>query len=183
MDPEINLINKILHGDRQAFKVLVEQHQKLVLHMAGRILDDPQDREDVCQEVFLKVHRHLPSFNHASKLSTWIAAIAYRTAINYRKKNKRARQAIPIKPDTAVDLSAGQQLDRSDIQRYLHQQIETLPIHYKTVLTLFHLEEMNYAEIVAVTGMPEGTVKNYLFRARKLLKDKLEHFFTKEEWR
>jgi RNA polymerase sigma-70 factor (ECF subfamily) len=55
-----------------------------------------------------------------------------------------------------------------------------LPVHYRTVLTLYHLNEFSYLEIEAITGMPEGTVKNYLFRARKLLKEKLE-FYIKYE--
>jgi RNA polymerase sigma-70 factor (ECF subfamily) len=70
--------------------------------------------------------------------------------------------------------------ERKDLHTFIHQQIEKLPPQYRVVLTLYHLEGMNYAEIEEITGMPEGTVKNYLFRARKLLKDQLMLQLPKE---
>lgn len=184
MSEDATIVNSIIHGDMRAFKVLVEQHKKLVLHMVGRVLNDPEDREDACQEVFLKVYKNLSKFNCQSKLSTWIATIAYRTAINYMKKSRKAsaREAEKLRENYEVaDMSTEQKLDSRDIKYYIHEQISKLPLPYRTVLTLFHLQEMNYAEIVEVTGMPEGTVKSYLFRARKLLKERLQALFIKEE--
>ena len=64
--------------------------------------------------------------------------------------------------------------EKVDLYRYIREQIELLPVQYRTVLTLFHLEEFSYQEIEQITGMPEGTVKNYLFRAKALLKEKLK---------
>lgn len=64
--------------------------------------------------------------------------------------------------------------EKADLYRYIHEQIELLPVQYRTVLTLYHLEEFSYQEIEQITGMPEGTVKNYLFRAKALLKEKLK---------
>ena len=184
MTDDATIVKQIIQGDMRAFKMLVDQHKKLVLHMVGRVLNEPADREDVMQEVFIKVYKNLPKFNFESKLSTWIATIAYRTAINFLRKNKKTK--ITSMEDLAEneeipEISSGQTLDQQDMHRFIHEQIQNLPPAYKTVLTLFHLEEMNYAEIVEVTGMPEGTVKNYLFRARKLLKEKLQLLFIKEE--
>ena len=65
-------------------------------------------------------------------------------------------------------------LVKKNNSEFINQQIEKLPVHYRTVLTLYHLNEFSYLEIEEITGMPEGTVKSYLFRARKLLKEKLE---------
>lgn len=183
MNEDAAIISSIINGDMRAFKVLVDQHKKLVVHMVGRVLDDPQDREDVCQEVFLKVYKNLGKFNFQSKLSTWIATIAYRTAINHLKKDKHYffQQAKDSEIHEVPDLSVDPGLDKRDIDHYIHEQIQKLPLPYKTVLTLYHLEEMNYAEIIEVTGMPEGTVKSYLYRARKLLKDKLQALVIREE--
>lgn len=64
--------------------------------------------------------------------------------------------------------------ERADLHRYIHDQIALLPVHYRTVLTLYHLDEFSYEEVGQITGMPEGTVKNYLFRAKALLKEKLK---------
>ena len=63
---------------------------------------------------------------------------------------------------------------------YIQMQINKLPVQYRVVLTLYHLNELSYLEIEEITGMPEGTVKSYLFRARKLLKDKLENYFKQQ---
>jgi RNA polymerase sigma factor (sigma-70 family) len=64
--------------------------------------------------------------------------------------------------------------ERTDLHLYIREQIEKLPVQYRTVLTLYYLEEFSYQEIEQITGMPEGTVKNYLFRAKTLLKEKLK---------
>ena len=72
-------------------------------------------------------------------------------------------------------------LSDKDLDEWTMKQIEDLPVQYKTVLTLYHVDGMNYAEIGAVTDMPEGTVKNYLFRARKLLKEKVKRYLPNEE--
>ena len=69
-------------------------------------------------------------------------------------------------------------LSEKDMEQWVLKLIELLPEHYKTVLTLYHLEGMNYAEIGVVTEMPEGTVKNYLFRARNLLKEKVKQYLA-----
>lgn len=72
-------------------------------------------------------------------------------------------------------------LEEEDMNNFIINLVEQLPAQYKIVLTLYHVEGMSYPEIVDVTGMPEGTVKNYLFRARNLLKDKVKKYLGKEE--
>jgi RNA polymerase sigma-70 factor (ECF subfamily) len=71
--------------------------------------------------------------------------------------------------------------EKEEIKKYLLQLIEELPVHYRTVLTLFHLEEFSYKEIEQITAMPEGTIKSYLSRARKILKGKLERIAELEK--
>ena len=68
-----------------------------------------------------------------------------------------------------------------DMDTFVMRLIEELPVQYKTILTLYHVQNMSYPEICEITGMPEGTVKNYLFRARNLLKDKVKKYLGKEE--
>jgi RNA polymerase sigma-70 factor (ECF subfamily) len=134
--------------------------------------------------VFIKVHQHLARFKFQSKLSTWIAQITYRTALNYLKKQKRNLISVPTKPIEDVFLSSEnieQKLNDLDVAAYLEKLIAQLPEQYKLVLTLYHLKEFSYQEIEVITGMPEGTVKSYLFRARKMLKDKLANYLKNEQ--
>lgn len=173
------LVKQVLSGNNNAFRFLVSKYQRLVLHVVGRIVWQQDELEDTCQEVFIKVFRRLKNFRGDSKLSTWIATIAYNTAITaYRKKQGRSELSYNETP-TLVESEKGsgtaqKTMEQNELREYLLQLIETMPLHYRSVITLYHLEEFSYKEIVEITGMPEGTVKSYLSRARALLKSKIE---------
>jgi RNA polymerase sigma-70 factor (ECF subfamily) len=162
----------------QAFRALIKQHERLVSHMVGRLVKRDEDREELCQDVFMKVYEKLGEFGFQSRLSTWIATIAYRHAINHLRKKKIIVDDFP-EHEIGVETN---DIEEQDLENYLLKLIDTLAPQYKVVLTLYHLEQKNYAEIGEITGMPEGTVKNYLFRARQLLKDKAKKYLRNEEW-
>ena len=153
--------------------------------MVGRLIDRAEDREELCQDVFMKVYEKIAEFNFQSKLSTWVATIAYRQAINHLRKKKIAIRDIPEEDQFTNYFVADDQTDalaERDSEEHLLKLIDRLPIQYKTVLTLYHLDGKNYIEIGEITGMPEGTVKNYRFRARNLLKESVKKHLGKEEW-
>ena len=159
-----------------AFTFLVNRYQKLVVHITGRLIQRQDELEDVCQDVFMKVYQNLGKYRNECKLSTWIATIAYNTSINYLRKFKKGDE---VNPDDSTALRNLRDFDhvdyeKVDLHRYIRDQIELLPAQYRTVLTLFHLEEFSYQEIEQITGMPEGTIKSYLFRAKAILKEKLK---------
>lgn len=178
---EPELIRQVQNGNSNAFRYLVARYQKLVIHITGRVIQNQEDLEDVCQEVFIKVFKNINRFKGDSKLSTWIASIAYNTSLDYLKKYRKRELDFTdkLKPENS-DSGLSQGLERKDLHRYIREQIELLPLHYRSVVTLYHLEEFNYREIEEITGMPEGTVKSYLHRARQLLKDKLKFAVTDE---
>ena len=82
------LIDKILAGDNNAFKSLIEEYQRLVSHIVFRMINREADREDICQDIFIKVFQNLAEFKFESKLSTWIAKIAYNRCINFLEKKR-----------------------------------------------------------------------------------------------
>lgn len=170
------LITQILNGNMNAFTFLVNRYQKLVVHITGRLIQRHDELEDVCQEVFLKVYQNLGKYRNECKLSTWIATIAYNTSINYLRKFKKGDEVDPDDSAALRNLTdyKSDDFEKADLHRYIREQIENLPVHYRTVLTLFHLEEFSYQEIEQITGMPEGTIKSYLFRAKALLKEKIK---------
>jgi RNA polymerase sigma-70 factor (ECF subfamily) len=173
---DAELINQILNGNMNAFTFLVNRYQRLVVHITGRLIQRQDELEDICQEVFLKVFQNLKKYRYECKLSTWIATIAYNTSINYLRKFKKGEE---VEPDDWAALRnladyKSNDFERTDLHRYIRDQIELLPVQYRTVLTLFHLEEFSYQEIEQITGMPEGTIKSYLFRAKALLREKLK---------
>jgi len=185
-DPQ-KLVAAVLTGDRKAYKSLVLQYQRLVSHIVFRMVPVSADREDMCQEVFIKVYQHLSGFRFDSQLSTWIGRIAYNTCLNFLDKKKLPlindlgdddNEYIPV--DTTATMP-DEALENKELKAILNREIEKLPPVYRTVVTLFHLDHLSYDEISHITDMPEGTVKSYLFRARNLLKDRLLRQYRREE--
>jgi RNA polymerase sigma factor (sigma-70 family) len=179
------LVKNVLAGDMQAFRLLIHQHERLVAHMIGRIVKKEEEVEELCQDVFMRVHGKLGEFNFQSKLSTWIATIAYRYALNHIRKEKITFSDIPDEEaftKSFVEVNNPESLaEEKDQDVFVMKLIDGLPVQYKTILTLYHVQNMSYPEICEITGMPEGTVKNYLFRARNLLKEKVKKYIGKEE--
>ena len=179
------LVSNILEGNMQAFRLLIKQHERIAAHMIGRLIDREEDREELCQDVFLKVFEKIGDFNFQARLSTWIATIAYRHAINHLRKKKIPVSDIPDEERFSSHFistdNVEEKLEDKDLEDMVLKLIGQLPVQYKTVLTLYHLDGKSYPEIGEITGMPEGTVKNYLFRARNLLKEKVKKYFGKED--
>lgn len=180
-----SLVKSILNGNTQAFSFLIKKYEKLVFHMIQKLTSDQQNMEELAQDVFMKVYEKLPGFRFESKLSTWIATIAYRHTINHLRKTKRVvyKEIEEASEDRFFisDETTDRKFESADMGKYIQEHIQKLPAHYRNILYLYHIEEMTYPEIVEITGLPVGTVKNYLFRARKLLKDQLRNFVNKEE--
>lgn len=172
------LVSQVLHGDKQAFRSLIRQHERLVFHMVGRLIKNKEEQEEICQDVFLKVYEKVKEFHFQSKLSTWIGTIAYRQAINAMRRNKMQWTDLPEEDSFNAYFVTRENpesiVEEQDMDGYVLHLVDQLPPQYKLVLTLFHMEEMNYQEIGEITGMPEGTIKSYLFRARNLLKEKVK---------
>lgn len=179
------LVQQILDGNPRAFKRLVKDHERLVGHMVGRIVRDKEAHEEICSDVFMKVYHQLNTFRFDSKLSTWIATIAYRLSINHARKSSYTVD-VPKSSEAYFNKQWSEGPNPEEIiqtrERHtlIRAMVNDLPEAYKTVLTLFYLEEMSYLEIMEVTGMPEGTVKSYLNRGKQMLKDALNKMSTFE---
>ncbi len=168
------LIAQIQGGNTNAFRFLVNQHRKLVWHMVLRMVRQHEDAEDISQEVFIRVFKSMAKYRGDSKLSTWIAAIAYNTCLDHlRKKGKEFVMHTDTLPETPTGSTSPstpwEELQRGEVKTIVHGIIENLPLHYRTVITLFYLEEFSLQEIESITAMQEGTIKSYLHRGRKLI--------------
>lgn len=180
---ERQVVSSILKGDIRAFELLVKQYERLVFYVVNRLISDQEDKEDICQEVFIKIHKSLPMFLFQSKLSTWVARIAYLTTVNHLKKHKHQRQTHYPDDIESIHFTVDNPesvLNKKEMAAYLDALINQLPDNYKTVITLYHLNEFTCPEIEEITGIPEGTVKSYLFRARKLLKEKIKAYLKND---
>jgi RNA polymerase sigma-70 factor (ECF subfamily) len=177
------LIAAILNGDRQAFAVFVRQTENLVAKIIFQMTGGNGDRKDLAQEIYIKAYQSLGDFQFRAKLSTWIGQIAYYTCLHHLKKKKlNYLEEIPEESEQQGDYGEAElRLFNADLSGILAIAILDLPSLYQTLITLFHEEELSYAEIMEVTGLPEGTIKNYLFRARRMLRDYLLKRYDREE--
>ncbi|WP_421869353.1 RNA polymerase sigma factor [Marinoscillum sp.] len=175
-----DLVAAVLKGNMKAFAILVEQHKRLVASIVSRLLDDDMEREEVCQDVFMRVYEKIHSFNFDSKLSTWIGTIAFRLAANRLKKLK-GRKALSgdleaVKEPGREDM----QVEANDYSSFVRSVVDQMPAAYRSVLLLYYLDGYSYPEIVEITKWPEGTVKNYIYRAKAKLRELMEPYIGTE---
>ena len=183
------LVRAVLTGDRDAFARMIKQSEGLVAQMTFRMINSPGDRKDIAQDVYLKVFKNLPNFKFKSKLTTWIGQITYNTCLHYLQKKKLVLSVdsdmeVPLPKDHSADdmrKDSEALLFGKELRGILSVEIDRLLPLYKTLISLYHQEELSYAEIAKITSLPEGTVKSYLFRARKKLKENLLLNHKKEE--
>ena len=177
---EVALVKAVLAGERLAFERLVRQYERLVLHIVTPIAGTGADREDICQDTFIKVYTNLSSFQFKSKLSSWIGRIAYNNSINFITKKKSVSMSelfgdedstMPQLADAA--LNSEEDLMRDEHLKDLSSAMSQLPPIQNTILLLFHFDELSLDEIAKMMNISLGAVKTHLFRARRKLKDVL----------
>jgi RNA polymerase sigma factor (sigma-70 family) len=182
------LFETIISGDPQAFVVFIRNYERLVGHIVGRMVRNKADRQDLGQDIFIKIYQNLSQFQFKCKISTWVARIAFNTCVNYLQK-KRIPLLADLDGSEDQDPFAGmpsptpdsdQWAESREITQQVQQAIQGLAPMYSLVLTLYHVEEKKYQEIAEIMELPEGTVKSYLFRARKMVKERLAGFYLVE---
>jgi RNA polymerase sigma-70 factor (ECF subfamily) len=164
-----DLVAMTLGGRSEAFATLVERYDRAVYHLAYRTLHDVEEARDATQEAFFKAFRSLRTFKPGAKFSTWIFAIAYHGCCDRINRRKHySGEELPERADSALG-PEGQVIALDEASR-LRAAIDALPEKYRTVVTLFHLQGRQYEEIAKVLGLPMGTVKTHLFRAKEQLR-------------
>ena len=176
---EENLVHSVIQGNTLAFGMIIKNTEGLVAQIVFRMLSNPEDRKDIIQEIYLKVFKSLPEFKFRSKLSTWIAKIAYTTCVNYLEKDQLVLDDSPH--DRVDDGEPAEHIFKKELSAILTVELEKLEPLYRTIVILYHQEELSYLDIAQVTGLPVGTVKSYLFRARKKLKENILAQYKQEE--
>lgn len=181
---DATLVAAALAGSQDAYVDLVERYQRPVFGLVLRLVRDRGLAEDLAQEAFLKAFRALGSFQRDRKLSSWLFKIAHNTAIDHLRR--RELETVPLEtperegPDL-LDSLAGPELQspetklrRGDLAAALEAAVQRLRPEYRTVMELRFREGLAYEEIAEITGLPMGTVKTHIHRARKAMAACLE---------
>ncbi len=188
LDVDADLVSQSQKGDLNAFEVLVRKHQKRMLNVAFRLIDDYEEACEVVQDAFVSAHKSIRTFRGESKFSTWLTSITINLSKNRLKqvKSRRGHEAFSI--DDPVQTDEGQmtvdppsnepsvldRLEKRDIRNRVQDCIKTLSPDFREVLVLRDMQDFSYEEIGSILTMREGTIKSRLFRAREMVKDCLK---------
>ncbi|MCG3153816.1 MAG: ECF RNA polymerase sigma factor SigW [bacterium] len=178
------LIAKALAGEQKAFADLMARHRGPLFNLLYNMVHNREETEDLLQEAFMKAFAALHTFNKEFAFSTWLYKIAINTTIDHLRKKKLQTYSLdkPIQSKEGelkreyadVHATTDNELLSSEKSSLIAQAIAELPDHYREAIILRHTEEKSYEEIAEITGVPLGTVKARIFRAREMLKHKLK---------
>lgn len=181
---EEKIVRQLQSGDFSNYDKIVNSYKNRIFGMAYKFTNDYDETQDLAQEVFLKVYRQVKNFRGDSKLSTWIYRISVNTCLDWKKKKNRLKsinfssmvneenkdQTIDIKDESMLP---DEVILKGEDQKQVHKLIYELSDKYKTVLIMYHFNEMSYSDIASALNIPQRTVETRLYRARRMLKDKI----------
>lgn len=167
---ETELIAQILGGDQNAYGVLVDRYKTGLYRHCFKFAHNEDEAEDLAQSAFIKAYVHLESYDPRYRFSTWLYKIATNLALMQLRK-RRGYQVSDDELDRIVsDLAEPDQLA---LDKELHDLVETLPIKHRTVVTMYYWQGMGYQDIAIAMGTSVGSVKGWMSRAKKQLKEVL----------
>jgi RNA polymerase sigma-70 factor (ECF subfamily) len=176
------IVARVLSGQEHLFETLVRRYQTRILSHVARMVGSRDDALDLSQEIFLKVFGALDRFNPEFRFSTWLFRIAGNAAIDHLRKRKP--RTIPLETTDSDGHVSSPEYKSSDLDPFgqlrntergdaIARAIADLPAEFRELIALRHFTGLSYEEIAEIKNMPLGTVKNKLFRARAVLKERL----------
>src|SRR2546425_12066289 len=173
------LVQSALAGREAGFEELVRRYQRPIAAYIYRMVSDYDAALDLTQEVFIKVYNSLSRYRSEFKFSTWIYKIAHNAAIDFLRRHAVREQALTSGVDgecreIAIEsrrLTPEQESEREERRSEIESVVRLLPSAYRELIVLRHSHDLSYDEIAEVTGLPLGTVKNRLFRAREAMRE------------
>ena len=170
MQQSDELLVRAANGDQGAFGDLVRMHQGMVFGLAYNFLRDRALAEELSQEVFLQLYRHLSQIESSAHLVFWLRRVASNRSIDYTRRNKRESQAsVDELPELAADFRETDPMMSETLRRI----VATLPEKPRMIVTLRYQEDLEPAEIAALLRMPVNTVKSHLRRSLQILREKV----------
>ena len=177
---DLLLVAASKNGDQEAFAQLVQRYQRLVFNLVYRMLQQYDEATEITQETFLAAWQGLPAFRGDARFPTWLYRIAYNCSLKQleiRRRDRALQVALEAEKNferTNNEQRENAELDAHDRQVFVQEHLSQLPAKYRIVLILRHLQDMTYEEMAEILSMPIGTIKTHLFRARNLLKERLQ---------
>ncbi len=176
--PDCELVSSAIAGREAGFEELVRRYQRPIAAYIYRMVSDYDAALDLTQEVFIKVYNSLARYRSEFKFSTWIYKIAHNAAIDFLRRHAVREHALAYGTDgeprelliESRRLTPEQESEREERRAEIESVVRLLPAAYRELIVLRHSHDLSYDEIAEVTGLPLGTVKNRLFRAREAMR-------------
>lgn len=183
-DEDSTLIRRARSGDDRALQALVDRHYRNVFNLAFRLSNNYDDAQDIAQEAFIRVYNALPNFRGDANFTTWLYRIVKNVFLDERKKQKvrshNSLEEMVDLEDSSVSRQVedpapgpGWMVEQNEQADVVRKAVLTLPKNQRLMIALYHFEHRSYDEIAEIMGLPIGTVKSRLNRARLALKNKL----------
>jgi len=168
-----DLIQRAHRGDAEAFGELVIRYQTSVFNVCYRLLHERAEAEDMAQETFIRARERLHTFDEERVFGPWVRRVAANVCLNHLELQKRTAE---LDEERAADEShrPETQVEIRERSEQIRAALASLPAHYRVVIELRHYQELSYDEIAAELNIPLSDVKSHLFRARKILAEKLK---------
>ena len=175
---DCELVAAAVRGVEGSFEELVSRYQRPIAAYVYRMVGNYESALDLTQEIFIKVYRSLERYRSEYKFSTWIYKIAHNAAIDHLRRTATREQSLVVGtegdqfdlPIESSRLSPEEESERRERRGEIETVVRALPANYRELILLRHSQDLSYEEIVEVTGLPLGTVKNRLFRAREMMR-------------
>lgn len=172
------LVAIAVDGFDGSFEELVRRYQRPISAYVYRMVGNYESALDLTQEIFIKVYNSLKRYRAEFKFSTWIYKIAHNAAVDHLRRNTTREQSLVLGPEgdsfdlplESTRLSPEQESEQKERRSEIESVVRALPANYRELIILRHSQDLSYEEIVEVTGLPLGTVKNRLFRAREMMR-------------
>jgi RNA polymerase sigma-70 factor (ECF subfamily) len=172
------LVAIAINGFDGSFEELVRRYQRPISAYVYRMVGNYESALDLTQEIFIKVYNSLSRYRAEFKFSTWIYKIAHNAAVDHLRRSATREQSLVAGPEgdsfelpiESARLTPEQESERRERTHEIETVVRALPANYRELIILRHSQDLSYEEIVDVTGLPLGTVKNRLFRAREMMR-------------
>ena len=181
LDNDRHIIEEIRSGQTRRYAVLIDRHKDRAMTLALRLTGNRQESEELVQDAFLRAYRSLDQFRGDAKFGTWFYRILYNLCLTRVTRRKGKPEQLDVSDERMLDnilvdeeeATIQERMEEDEMQHMIASEIAGMPEKFRTVLTLFYVQEMSYEEITAVLNQPLGTVKTNLFRARNLLRGRV----------
>jgi RNA polymerase sigma-70 factor (ECF subfamily) len=169
------IASEVIAGQRELFRVLIDRHERRVTGMGFSFFQNTDAAEDCKQDVFLQACSALSQFQGRARFSTWLYRIAYTSALNQLSRRKEYKSLSENEYESPCRTPEEDHI-KTLVRDAVKQAVTELPEKYRVCVDLFFFYERSYDEIEMITGYPVNTIKSHVFRAKKILREKLKSF-------